>query len=99
VILGQGEWQEPPKRHPLPIAHSVVLLCGRPVLIVPVSVGSLVPVKVAVAWDGSREAVRAVHDALPLLKMAQTVHIVTMVSPTHGAGLEDLQDLVVHLAH
>jgi nucleotide-binding universal stress UspA family protein len=99
VILGQEECQAPPERHPLPIAHSVVLMCGRPVLVVPADAQTLVPVNVAVAWDGSTEAVRAVHDALPLLKLAQTVHIVTMVSPTHGAGLEDLQDLVVHLAH
>ena len=30
VILGQYEWQGSPESHPLPIAHSVVLRCGRP---------------------------------------------------------------------
>src|ERR1019366_6885742 len=30
VILGQYEWQGPHVNHPLPIAHSVVLRCGRP---------------------------------------------------------------------
>ena len=34
VILGQYEWQGPHLAHPLPIAHSVVLRCGRPVLVV-----------------------------------------------------------------
>src|ERR1017187_5157768 len=32
VILGQYEWQGPHISHPLPISHSVVLRCGRPVL-------------------------------------------------------------------
>jgi nucleotide-binding universal stress UspA family protein len=35
VIVGQYEWQEPPESHLLPVAHSVVLRCGRPVLVVP----------------------------------------------------------------
>ena len=77
VILGQDERQQPPERYPLPVAHSVVLRCGRPVLVVPNSAQSLPLDNVVVAWDGSREAVRAVHDALPLLRMAKAVHIVT----------------------
>jgi nucleotide-binding universal stress UspA family protein len=63
VILGQYEWQGPPVAHPLPIAHSVILRCGRPVLVVPAAVGPISFARVAIAWDGSREAVRAVHDA------------------------------------
>src|ERR1035437_6940803 len=39
VILGQYERQGPQVAHPLPIAHSVVLRCGRPVLVVPAAVG------------------------------------------------------------
>ena len=35
VILGQYERQGAAESHPLPIAHSVVLRCGRPVLVVP----------------------------------------------------------------
>jgi hypothetical protein len=35
VILGQYESQGSPETHPLPIAHSVDLRCGRPVLVVP----------------------------------------------------------------
>ena len=62
VILGQYEWQGPHLSHPLPIAHSVVLGCGRPVLVVPGVFGPNSLARVAVAWDGSREAVRAVHE-------------------------------------
>jgi len=50
---------------------------GRPVLFLP-SDGKLAsPIKrVLIAWDGSREAARATHDALPLLKAAESVEIV-----------------------
>ena len=34
--------------------------------------------KAVVGWDGSREATRAVFDALPLLKRAKTVDLVTV---------------------
>jgi nucleotide-binding universal stress UspA family protein len=64
VILGQYEWQGPHLAHPLPIAHAVVLRCGRPVLVVPAAVGPTSFARAAIAWDGSREAVRAAHDAL-----------------------------------
>jgi hypothetical protein len=69
VILGQYEWQGSPETHPLPIAHPVVLRCGRPVLVVPAAVQQSALARIAIAWEGSREAVRAVHDALPLLRL------------------------------
>lgn len=71
VIVGQYEWQGPAQRHPLPIAHSLVLQCGRPVLVVPALAQPCAFVRTAIAWDGSREAVRSVHDALPLLSLSQ----------------------------
>lgn len=50
---------------------------GRPVLILPAD-GKLADTirRVVIAWDGSREASRAVQDALPLLKAATDVQIV-----------------------
>jgi nucleotide-binding universal stress UspA family protein len=49
---------------------------GRPALVVPyVGAQALPPGRVVVAWDGSREAARAVHDALPLLRQAEEVVI------------------------
>jgi len=52
---------------------------ARPVLVVPYagafdSVGK----RVLVAWDGSREAVRAVNDALPLLGEAEAVTVMSV---------------------
>lgn len=98
VILGQDEWQEPVERHPLPVAHSVVLRCGRPVLVVPAGARSADLARIAVAWDGSREAVRAVHDALPLLRSASTVHLLTIVAAPDDNTVEDASNVIAHLA-
>jgi nucleotide-binding universal stress UspA family protein len=99
VILGQYEWQSPEVAHPLPIAHSVVLRCGRPVLVVPAAVGTISFARAAIAWDGSREAVRAVHDALPLLALSQSVQIVTIIAPEAVESSDDARHLTTHLAN
>jgi nucleotide-binding universal stress UspA family protein len=51
--------------------------CGRPVLVVPYA-GTFESVgrRVLVAWDGTREANRALHDALPLIGGAEVVTVV-----------------------
>jgi len=99
VVVGQDEIQEPIERHPLPVANAVVLGCGRPVLVVPQGVGSLEFGKVVIAWDGSREAVRAVHDALPMLKLAHSVEILSIVPAPDSTGETDTKDLAAHLAN
>jgi nucleotide-binding universal stress UspA family protein len=99
VILGQYEWQDPPQRHPLPVPNSVASHCGRPVLVVPADAPAAALTKIAIAWDGSREAVRAVHDALPLLHLARSIEILTMVSPSTIQDEAGGKDLSAHLAH
>lgn len=52
---------------------------GRPVLVVPyIQATDLRLDRVTVCWDGSRSAARAVGDALPLLKKAGRVDVVTV---------------------
>ncbi len=99
VILGQYEWQGAPEAHPLPVAHSVVLQCGRPVLVIPADFHSRPLARIVVAWDASREAVRAAHDALPLLRLAQSVRIVTVLDePAEGRNI-DTHNLSRHLSN
>jgi len=50
---------------------------GRPVLLLPKAPVAGFGRTVAVAWDGSREAARAVSAALPFLEAAETVAILT----------------------
>ncbi|MCB1521279.1 MAG: universal stress protein [Hyphomicrobiaceae bacterium] len=65
----------------------LALESGRPVLVVPVpaeksieapSRGAGIARRVLVAWNGKREAARAAFDALPILLMAEHVHILTV---------------------
>jgi nucleotide-binding universal stress UspA family protein len=100
VILGQYEAQGVPETNPLPIAHSVVLGCGRPVLVVPDVAQPSALARAAIAWNGSREAVRAVHDALPLLHLSRSVQIVKIISPADDEGDElDAKRLSAHLTN
>jgi nucleotide-binding universal stress UspA family protein len=99
VILGQYEWQDPPQRHPLAVANSVILRCGRPVLVVSADAPATTLAKIAIAWDGSREAVRAIHDALPLMHLSRSLEILTMVDPSAVLDEADGNSLTAHLAH
>jgi len=82
-------------------ADYVVMDSGRPVLMAPY-IGAPLPVDglAVVAWNGTREAVRAINDALPLLSMAQQVQVV-MIEPQdtelYSADLPGAQ-LCEHLA-
>lgn len=54
----------------------LIMLAGRPVLVVPPEVETLEAKHVVVAWKDTREARRAISDALPLLQAAMDVTIV-----------------------
>jgi nucleotide-binding universal stress UspA family protein len=68
----------------------VLMRAGRPVLVVPAGVASLAARTVLVAWKDTREARRAVADALPFLKAAARVVVAEIVhgnaGPEAGAG-------------
>jgi nucleotide-binding universal stress UspA family protein len=99
VILGQYERQGRPENHPFPAAHSVISKCGRPVLVVPRAADGGEFTRVAVVWDGGRESIRAIHDALPLLALSRSVQIVTVNAVSDAAGETDADSLSVHLAN
>ncbi len=84
----------------LDVAQAVVFGCGRPVLIFqPGALGDLAvwPEVAVVAWDGSRGAARALADALPLLKRAGQVRVLTVVNEKADATFELGVDVVRHL--
>lgn len=79
------------------LLDAAVLGTGRPVLAVPAGYeGTLDAARVLVAWDGGREAARAVHDALPLLEAAEEVLVVTVGAPP--GPRTPAEALVDHLA-
>lgn len=75
VIMGQNDSEQRVGE----LAADIILGSGRPVLTIPKegSFGDLSG-QIVVGWDGSREAARAAYDALPLLKRAKGVAIVTI---------------------
>ena len=79
----------------------VALESGRPALVVPHHAeGATLGQRILVAWNGSREAVRAVHDALPLLKHADLVQV-AVINPQFGYGQHGAipgADICLHLA-
>jgi len=57
----------------------LLLRAGRPVLVVPSDCNGLKAKNILVGWKDTREARRAIRDALPLLKLADEVHVVQVL--------------------
>jgi len=80
VVIGQTDHQDPHSLGSSFVNH-VVLGSGRPVLVIPyIGPRPTLGQRILVAWSGSREAVRAVYDALPLLALAPRVTLLTIAS-------------------
>jgi nucleotide-binding universal stress UspA family protein len=95
VIAGQPSPQE---RFATAFAGELVLGAGRPVLFVPYA-GRVADAgnRVLIAWNASREATRAVTDALPILARAATVEIVAF-EPGGDHGASPAADIAHYLA-
>ncbi|MDH3660167.1 MAG: universal stress protein [Alphaproteobacteria bacterium] len=78
----------------------VVLTAGAPVVIVPhIGAPSTTTQRVMIAWNASREAARAVRDAMPLLEKAKAVDIVCFhPEDTPGHGETPGADIGLHLS-
>jgi nucleotide-binding universal stress UspA family protein len=75
-----------------------VLKVGRPTLIVPEGAGSLRADHVVIGWKDSREARRAVQDALPFLHEATRVTVVEICeSGEEAAAQEHIDDVARYL--
>ena len=84
-------------------AEAIIFGSGRPTLILPhirKRAGAFALDTVAVAWDFSRTAARAVADALPILEKAKHVSVVTVtnekVIDTKRSGVELAKHLARH---
>jgi nucleotide-binding universal stress UspA family protein len=100
VVIGQlnPEWESGVDKD---FERSLPLAVGRPVLVVPY-VFERRPIgrRILVAWNASREAARAVSDALPLLQRAAQVDVVAFEPVKSGAdhGEEPGADIALYLA-
>jgi nucleotide-binding universal stress UspA family protein len=77
-----------------------VLRAGRPVLFVPEKAASLRGDRVVVGWKDTREARRALHDALPFLHEASRVTIAEVCDPgREDEARQQIDDVARYLAH
>ena len=99
IVVGQDAPDQRPDAAGPGLAEDVALSAGRPVLAVP-AVGRYPKVgeRVLVAWNGTREAARALHDALPLLLKAKTVIVASVdeVEPGRLSPAAAAEHLVRH---
>jgi len=100
-IVGQTDPDGDAPADDVDVPGHVVLYSGRPVFIVPYAghfndVGK----RVLVAWNGSREAARAVNDAMPFLENAAQVTVLAVNPSETRDPLGDLPgaDISLHFA-
>jgi nucleotide-binding universal stress UspA family protein len=98
VVIGQRELQELPG---YPSPERLLLASGAPILVVP-SGWKSEPIgnKILVGWNASREARRAVADALPFLVAAKSVTLLVVDSNKRADrhGEEPGADIALYLA-
>jgi nucleotide-binding universal stress UspA family protein len=76
LVLGQGDPQDKASQMAGELIATTLLGLGRPILVIPY-IGTSTPIgrRILIAFDGGREASRAVADALPLLERAAHVDV------------------------
>jgi nucleotide-binding universal stress UspA family protein len=101
IVVGQPDPDDLQAALFRPLPEEVALAVGRPILVIPYA-GSWTQIgrRVLVGWDSSREATRAINDAMPLLAGAEAVTVL-VVDPADGpAGHGEVPgaDIALHLA-
>jgi nucleotide-binding universal stress UspA family protein len=80
------------------LIESLLMDSGRPLLIVPPDRTTFRARRMIVAWDGSGRAARATSDALPLLRAAEAVEVVTVAGDKELPGSVAGADIAPHLS-
>lgn len=100
VVVGQYDVDIHDGSVPLDLAERLVMESGRPVLVIPYagkfdSLGK----RVVVAWNTARESVRALNDAMPIMRDAKKVKVVAINPRQKGKrhGQIPSADIVQHL--
>jgi nucleotide-binding universal stress UspA family protein len=88
-VMGQSDSDDPESVFVDELIATTILSTARPTLIVPhIGTRATLGKDVLVAWDGGREAGRAIADALPFLERAKRVTVIT-INPESGGHAAD----------
>ncbi len=98
IVMGAVEGAETGDAYRKADPGSVVLQAGRPLLVVARDSEQVPRKNVVVAWKDTREARRAVADALPLLKAADDVTVVTVTAEKDRWAERSVDDVASFLA-
>ncbi len=79
------------------ITDSVVLNTGGPVLALPLGTNAAPGTHVLIGWNGTREAARAVHDAIPLIREAEQIRV-TSIHTAPDIDANQAAKLCAHLS-
>lgn len=83
LVISQTDTSAPEQDVPDNLPEKAVLGSGRPVLIVPYAGHYKHDYKqILLAWRGGPESCRALHDAMPILRTAEHIRVITV----HGPG-------------
>ena len=93
IVARMARWRREVAAWMSPDAGDLVMGAGRPILFTPPDVDYLRAKNVVIAWSDTREARRAVADAMPFLKVADDVTVTTFGSDERGA-----KDVVSYLS-
>lgn len=100
LIMGQSK-PDSPRAGGAEVVEEAILGAGRPVLVLPyVGNRETMGQNVIVGWDGSREAARALNDALPFMRKAKSVHVMIVNPQSKADNFSELPgaDISLHLA-
>ena len=99
LVVGQANPDQAQFNGDKGLPDRLIMAIGRPVLMVPyVGDYPVIGKNVFVAWDGSRQATRALNDALPILKMAEKVCVLSINPQSKGLGDAPGAAISLHLA-
>ena len=101
VILGQVDPAHPPPPAGRQLVEDVLMTSGRPILVIPyIGRFERFGTNILVGWNNSREAARAINDAIPLLAKAVSVTILEANPIGRKPAIDDAasSDITRHLS-
>jgi nucleotide-binding universal stress UspA family protein len=82
------------------LVQETLFEAGGPVLFMPYTFkGTFTAKRIGICWDGSRLAARALHDAMPFLKAAETLTVITVNENDNVPSEASPAHLARYLAH